>query len=221
MSKLIALVGDTGSGKSHSIQYLDPTETYIINVAGKELPFKEGEKNYNRENKNIKNEYINNEIQRLLYTISEKAPHIKNIVIEDGSYIMGFETVARATEVGYTKFSVLAQETLKLVQEAKKLRDDIIVIYISHLEESEDSGEIVRYKMKTAGKMIDRRINLEGLFTIVIYSIAEYSNEGTNYAFLTNKYKKYPAKSPTGMFENIKIPNNLQFVVDSIRKYYS
>jgi len=220
MSKLIALVGDTGSGKSHSIQYLDPKETYIINVAGKELPFKEGEKNYNRENKNIKSECKNNEIQRLLHTLSDKAPHIKNIIIEDGSYIMGFETVARATEVGYTKFSVMAQETLALVQEAKKLRDDIIVVYISHLEESEDSGEIVRYKMKTSGKMIDNRINLEGLFTVVIYSVAEYSSEGTDYTFVTNRYKKYPAKSPSGMFEKTKITNNLQNVIDSVRKYY-
>ena len=38
-SKLIAVVGPTGSGKSTSVKNLDPKETYIINVARKELPF--------------------------------------------------------------------------------------------------------------------------------------------------------------------------------------
>ena len=32
-SKLIGIVGETGTGKSTSIKYLSPEETYIINVA--------------------------------------------------------------------------------------------------------------------------------------------------------------------------------------------
>ncbi|MBC7088646.1 MAG: ATP-binding protein, partial [Tissierellales bacterium] len=90
MSKLVAIVGDTGNGKSHSIQFLDPKETYIINVADKELPFKGSSKLYNRENQNMKVVSDANEIIRLLKTLSEKATHIKNVVIEDGNYIMGF-----------------------------------------------------------------------------------------------------------------------------------
>ena len=52
MSKLLAIVGPTSTGKSTSIQSLNPTETYIISVAGKELPFKGSNKVYNEENKN-------------------------------------------------------------------------------------------------------------------------------------------------------------------------
>ena len=37
-SKLIGIVGATGTGKSTSIKHLNPEETYIINVARKELP---------------------------------------------------------------------------------------------------------------------------------------------------------------------------------------
>ena len=43
-SKLIGIVGATGTGKSTSIKHLNPKETYIINVAKKELPFKGSEK---------------------------------------------------------------------------------------------------------------------------------------------------------------------------------
>lgn len=100
MSKLIALVGDTGSGKSHSIQFLNPKETYIISVADKELPFKGSDSMYNSENKNYKHVAEATEVQRLLQTISDKAPHIKTIIIEDGNYIMGFNLVNKATEIG-------------------------------------------------------------------------------------------------------------------------
>ena len=220
MSKLIALVGDTGSGKSHSIQFLDPKETYIISVADKELPFKGSAIMYSRDNKNFKAIEDANEIQRLLQTLSDTAPQIKNIIIEDGNYIMGFNLVAKATEIGYTKFSVMAQQMVNLIKLCKKLRDDLTIIYISHLEEVEDSGEITTYKMLTAGKMIDKQIKLEGLFTVVLYAITEIKGDKTEYFFITNKYKKYPAKSPMGMFKELKISNNMKEVIETVNEYY-
>ena len=99
MSKLIALVGETGSGKSHSIQFLDPKETYIISVAGKELPFKGSSAIYNRESKNWKEVAEITDVHRLLETLSNTAPQIKTIIIEDGNYLMAFNLVAKATEV--------------------------------------------------------------------------------------------------------------------------
>lgn len=220
MSKLIALVGETGNGKSHSIQFLDPKDTYIINVAGKELPFKGSSKLYNRDNKNYKEVSEATEITRLLQTLSDSAPQIKNVIIEDGNYVMGFNLVNKATEVGYTKFSVMARDMVNLVQTAKKLRDDMNIIYFSHQEEVEDSGEITSYKMKTAGKMIDSQIKLEGLFTVVLYAITETKGDKTDFFFVTNKYKKYPAKSPLGMFSDTKIENNLKKVIETVNEYY-
>lgn len=220
-SKLIGIVGPTGTGKSTSIKHLDPKETYIINVAKKELPFKGAEKLYNAENKNYKEVDDANEITRLLRTISEKAPHIKNIIIEDSNYIMGFNMMAKATEVGFTKFTLMARDMVDLFREARRLRDDLKVFYFTHPETIEDGGEIIGYKIKTAGKMIDNQIVLEGLLTVCLYTFVEDTKDGVaNYSFLTNRYRKYPAKSPDGMFDEIKIPNNLQTVVDKIDEYY-
>jgi len=221
-SKLIGIVGATGTGKSTSVKHLDPKETYIINVAKKELPFKGAEKLYNAEAKNYKEVDDANEITRLLKTISDKAPHIKNIIIEDSNYIMGFNMLARATEVGFTKFTIMAKDMVELFREARRLRDDLKVFYFTHPETIEDSGEIIGYKIKTAGKLIDNQIVLEGLLTICLYTHVEESKDGTaTYNFVTNRFKKYPAKSPDGMFADIKIPNNLQQVVDSIDEYYN
>jgi len=221
-SKLIGIVGATGTGKSTSIKHLNSEETYIINVAKKELPFKGSEKLYNAEKRNYKEVDDANEITRLLKTISEKAPHIKNIIIEDSNYIMGFNLVSKATENGFTKFTIMARDMVELLREARRLRDDLKVFYFSHPETIEDSGEIIGYKIKTAGKMIDNQIVLEGLLTVCLYTHVEENKDGSmTYSFITNRYKKYPAKSPDGMFEEVKIPNNLSYVCEKLDEYYS
>lgn len=219
-SKLIGIVGETGTGKSTAIKHLNPEETYIINVAKKELPFKGSEKLYNKENKNYKEVDDPVEVTRLLKTISEKATHIKNVVIEDSNYLMGFRMVEKATEVGYTKFSVMAKDMVDMFRTARRLRDDLVIFYFSHPETIEDSGEIIGYKIKTAGKLIDNQVLLEGLLTVCLYTDVEDTKDGANYSFLTNRYRKRPAKSPDGMFDKIKVPNNLQLVKDAIVEYY-
>ena len=103
----------------------------------------------------------------------------------------------------------------------QQLNLDMIVFYLTHLETIEDDGSIVGYKIKTAGKLIDNQVLLEGLLTVCLYTNVEEKKDGSaDYYFLTNRYKKFPAKSPNGMFDDVKIPNNLQLVVDKVREYY-
>lgn len=221
MSKLVGVVGDTGTGKTSSIETMDPKDTYVIGVAGKEMPFKGSDKKYNAENRNYKAVESAKEVLDLLKVLSKDAPHIKNIVIDDANYIMAFDLVNKATETGFTKFSLLAQGMVRLIQEAKKLREDLIVYYFTHSDEVEDSGEIVTYKMKTAGKMLDNQVNLAGLFTIVLYTYVETKGDKSSYWFVTNRFQKFPAKTPRGMFSETKVPNDLAEVTRTIREYYN
>lgn len=220
-SHMIGIIGETGTGKSTAIKHLNPEETYIINVAKKELPFKGSGKLYNAENKNYKEVDDPTEVTRLLRTLSEKAPRIKNIVIEDSNYLMGFRMVDKATETGFMKFSVMAKDMVDMFRTARALRDDLCIFYFSHPETIEDGGEIIGYKIKTAGKLIDNQVLLEGLLTVCLYTHVEETKDGAQYYFLTNRYRKKPAKSPAGMFEETKIPNNLQLVKDSVLDYYN
>jgi hypothetical protein len=116
----------------------------------------------------------------------------------------------------------MARDMVELFREARKLRDDLKVFYFTHPETIEESGEVVGYKIKTAGKLIDNQIVLEGLLTICLYTYVDENKDGTStYNFVTNRFRKYPAKSPDGMFTDIKIPNNLQEVVNKIDEYYN
>jgi hypothetical protein len=221
MAKLVAVVGESGSGKSTSIKYLDPKETYIINTAGKELPFKGSEKLYNVDNKNYFEPSNPLDVLAKLKVVSDKAPHIKQIVIEDSNYLMAFTLVNKALETGYTKFTMLAKDMVTLIQEAKKLRSDLIIYYFTHSESVEDGDDIISYKIKTAGKMLDNQVVMEGLFTVVLYTFVDCKSDKCTYNFVTNRMGKLPAKSPDGMFENLKIDNNLQVVTETIREYYN
>ena len=221
MSKLAAIVGESGSGKSTSIKNLDPKETYIINVAGKELPFKGSSKIYNEDNRNYKSLSNAKEILDLCKIISVDAKHVKTIIIEDANYVMGFTLVNKALEIGFTKFSLMAKDMVNLIQNLKTLRDDLIIYYITHPEVQKDGEDIISYKIKTAGKALDNQIVMEGLFTVVLYTHLETKGDKTEYTFVTNRYNKYPAKSPLEMFDEIKIPNDLTIVNKAIMEYYN
>jgi len=219
-AKLAAVVGESGTGKSTSIRNLDPKTTYIINTAEKELPFKGSSKMYNTENKNYYVPTNTLDVLNKLKVISEKATHVKEVIIEDGNYLMSFNLVNKALEVGFTKFSVMAKDTVQLIREAKTLRDDLIIYYFTHSENVTDGEDIIGYKIKTSGKAIDNQIVMEGLFTMVLYTHVDTKSDKCEYQFVTNKMGKIPAKTPMGMFKDLKIDNDLSVVSQTIREFY-
>lgn len=223
----IAIVGKSGSGKSTSygfipelgIKGLDPKTTVIINVSGKDLPFRGWMKTYYGHPKDGGNYLETSDadiIAKSIKAISDTRPDVKDIVIDDGQFIMAFEFMRRAKESGYNKFSDIGVNIAKIAEASRNTRKDLKVYFLWHPEEDKDTG----FKMKTIGKMVDDYLTLEGLFSVILYTNTTKGNDNkVKYEFVTNYDGKFPAKSPVGMFPELYIPNDLSIVSLLIDKY--
>lgn len=221
MSYKILIIGETGSGKSTSLRTLNPEETFIINCIGKDLPFKgwrSSYKPYSKENPqgNIFTTTNAGLILKLMDKIKDM-PHIKNVIIDDFQYIMSFEFMERAKERGYDKFTEIGQNAFNVMKKASELRDDQIVVILSHSEDVIVDG-FIKTKAKTVGRMLDEKITLEGLFSMVLIARVSRTEDGISYYFETNSSGNSTAKSPMDMFPN-KIPNDLQYVIDRFKEF--
>ena len=153
---------------------------------------------------------------------NEHRKEIINVVIDDFQYIMADNFMKDALKSGYDKFNKLAKRTYDVINAGMEMRDQVNFIILTHSEivETQDFG--TSYKMKTIGKMLDDKVNLEGLFTVLLYGKSSWDGkEGVaTRNFVTNMDGQYPAKSPYGMFDNLYISNDLGKVLETMNAYY-
>lgn len=225
MSNLVIILGSSGAGKSTSIKTLNPQETVVLNVLGKDLPFKGSRANYTREKKNLIQSSKWDSISAMMQSISSNMPDIHNIVIDDAIYIMRTEFFDRSKEKGYDKYNELADHFRKIIAIGNSLRDDITVFMMLHTETLEADGSVIGYKASTVGKLLDKMYNPLESVSITLFAQPKYDDKGKpEFGFWTHPMKvngiEIPAKSPDGLFESDFIPNDLQYVIDNMKKYY-
>ena len=225
MGQGILVIAESGSGKSTAIENLDPKETFIINVANKPLPFRGWKTKYKVWTKddtsgNMANVSNPANIQKVVLHINEKRPDIKNIVIDDFQYMSSFEFFDKVDEKGFEKFTQIGAAIARIARMPKDLREDLMVFILTHSEEGTDIEGRKRYKAKTIGKMVDEKLTLEGLFSVVLFAkVKENKEGGVRYVFETNNNGQNTCKSPKGMFPDFEIANDLQLVRDAILEF--
>ncbi len=223
MANLCMLLGKSGTGKSTSIKTLNPKETIVVNVLGKRLPFKGSSSLYSKENKNLFRLDDYTQVIKMLEQIPE---HVKNVVIDDSIYIMRKEYFSRAKEVGYSKYTELAQHFQQIISTCEKMREDLNVFLVLHSEDITSDNTTTGYKVSTIGKLLDTQYNPVEVVPMVLYSSVKYDDKGNaSYGFYTHRTKEgnveIPAKTPAEMFEEDFIPNDLGLVVKKMAEYYA
>ncbi len=225
MATSILIIGESGSGKSTAGRNLDPKETFWINVANKPLPFKGWKGKYPLFDSKNKEGHISSvdkphQILNVLQYINDSREDIKNIIIDDWQYMSAFEFFDRADERGYDKFTDIGKWLTAVAKKPIEMRDDIKVFFLTHAEEAYDQTGKRKTKAKTIGKMVDEKLTLEGLFSIVLFAKVKRTDDGTlDYVFETVNNGNNTCKTPMGMFETETIPNDLNLVKEAIENY--
>lgn len=201
----VLIIGKSGSGKSRSLKNCVGKDFGVIRVLNKPLPFR------GKLPGNVCNDYgkIKNAIK------DNRWP--KSIVIDDAGYLIagqfmdGHNTTGKGNAV-FSLYNQLADDFYRLIRTiADEAPADRIVYVIMH----EDTNEFGDIKPKTIGKLLDEKVCLEGMFTIVLRAV-----KGERYMFVTQSRDGAVSKSPDDMFEDVEIDNDLLYVDNTIREYY-
>ena len=207
MSIATMVLGQSGTGKSASLRNMNPAETLLIQVVPKPLPFRSKEWKSVKDGGNI---IVANNSAAICQAMQKTTRPI--IVIDDVQYLLATEFMERAHEIGYTKFTEMARHYYDVLVTATNLPADKRVYLLSHTDTTE-SGQI---KAKTIGKLLDEKITVEGLVTIVLRTHVINGQ----YVFSTRNNGSDSVKTPMGLFDDEHIDNDLAAVDKAVTEYY-
>ena len=195
----VLVIGASGTGKSTSLRNFTKDEVAVINVLGKPLPFKS----------DIKAPKIDS-YEVILDQIKKTSK--KTIVIDDCGYLLTNEFMTKSSIKGFDKYNEMANNYFRLINGIKNIEGGKTVYLIMH-EDTNENGDI---KPKTIGKLLDDKVNIQGMFTICIRTMFENGN----YIFRLKTNGQDCVKTPYGMFEEETMENDLKAFDTIVREYY-
>ena len=195
----VLIIGKSGSGKSASLRNFKKEEIAIANVLGKPLPFKS-----DLEAPKV-DDYA---------TILKAIEHTdkKVIVIDDSNYLITNEFMNKSSVKGFDKYNEMGNNFFNLINGIKNVEGGKTVYLIMH-EDTDEEGNV---KPKTIGKLLDDKVNIQGMFTICLRSMFDNGN----YIFRLKTNGQDCVKTPIGLFDEEQIENDLKLVDEKIREYY-
>lgn len=207
MAEPVVIYGKSGTGKSTSLENFADDEILYGNITGKRLPFR----------KQFKYNMVTDDVDKIKRTLSKCPDFIKVIVLDDAGYLMTNQFMRghsgdKSGGNTFALFNSIADNFWGLINYIKSLPEDKIVYIIMH-EDANDFGE---RKIRTIGKLLNEKVCIEGMCTVVLRS----ETMGGKYSFVTQNEGNDISKSPKGMFSEIRIPNDLKAVDTAIREYW-
>ena len=218
MSVVIGCMGESGSGKTTAMRNLPPKETFYIDCDKKGLNWKGWRKQYSVDNKN----YFATDSFSTCKTLMEKVDksenfrHIKYLVIDTINGMMVAEEMRILAMQGGDKRSAwtdLASNGWDIINKALALRDNLTVIILCHSETISDDNGIVKTRIKTNGRKLEKLV-LESKMTTVVWAV----RQDGKYKFILSADGS-TCKVPMGSFDTDEIDNDIMIVVKALEDY--
>lgn len=218
MSSVIGVMGESGSGKTTAMRNLPPDKTFYCDCDKKGLNWKGWRKQYNVDKKNYWCSDSFTIVSGLLRKINEQEQfkHIKYVVIDTLNGLMVAEEMrilAMQSGDKRSAWSDLAQNGWALINLALELRDDLTVIILCHSETISDENGIVRTRIKTNGRKLEKLV-LESKMTTVVWAV----RQDGKYKFILSADGS-TVKVPLGAFEVDECENDIMVVLKALEEY--
>lgn len=215
MSRVICVMGESGSGKTTSMRNLNPDTTYYVDCDKKGLSWKGWKAQYNTEKTNYSKTDNQQTVLKLLHGINtnEAAKHIQTVVIDTINGIMVADEMRRSKEKGFDKWLDLACAIYDIVDYALTMRDDLTVIFVAHTQTYHDDNGYMFTRIKTSGKKLDK-ITLESKFPVVLLAKVI---DGKH--IFETKANFSTAKTPLGAFDADYIDNDISAVLKVLEEF--
>ena len=217
-ARVIGCMGESGSGKTTAMRNLPPKETFYIDCDKKGLNWKGWKKQYSVENKN----YFATDSFSTCKTLMEKVDksenfrHIKYLVIDTINGMMVAEEMRILAMQGGDKRSAwtdLASNVWDIINKALALRDNLTVIILCHSETISDDNGIVKTRIKTNGRKLEKLV-LESKMTTVVWAV----RQDGKYKFILSADGS-TCKVPLGAFQTDECDNDIMIVIKALEDY--
>ena len=207
MAEAVLIYGKSGTGKSTSLENFGEKEIFLINVIGKRLSFR----------KKFAYTITCDDADKIKRYMTKCPEGVKTIVIDDAGYLMTNQFMAghsgdKSGGSTFDLFNKIADSFWSLINAIKALPEDKIV-YLTMHEDTNDFGE---KRLRTIGKLLNEKVCIEGMCSVVLRA----ETMGGKYSFVTQNEGNDISKSPKGMFDEVRIPNDLKAVDTAIREYW-
>lgn len=218
MAKVIGVMGESGSGKTTAMRNLDPKVTFYMDCDKKGLNWKGWRKQYSVDNKNYWSSDSFTVVSGLLKRINteEQFKQIRYVVIDTINGLMVAEEMrilAMQSGDKRSAWSDLAQNGWSIVNQCLEMRDDLTVIILAHAETISDDNGIIRTRIKTNGRKLEKLV-LESKMTTVVWSV----RQDGKYKFILSADGS-TCKVPLGAFEKDECENDIMLVIKALEEF--
>ena len=218
MARVIGVMGESGSGKTTAMRNLPPAETFYIDCDKKGLNWKGWRKQFNEDAKNYWSSDSFSIVDQLLRKIDteEQFKQIKYVVIDTLNGMMVAEEMKILSMQSGDKrsaWSDLAQNGWSIINQCLEMRDDLTVIILCHSETISDDNGIIRTRIKTNGRKLEKLV-LESKMTTVIWAV----RQDGNYKFILSADGS-TCKVPMNSFDVDEIDNDIMIVIKALEEY--
>lgn len=219
MAKVIGIMGESGSGKTTSMRNLDPKTTFYFDCDKKGLNWKGWREQYNTDKKNYVSTDSFSIVKNLLDRINKPEDAFKNvktIVIDTLNGMMVAEEMrilAMQSGDKRSAWSDLASNGWEIINKALEMRDELTVIILCHSETISDDNGIIRTRIKTNGRKLEKLV-LESKMTTVLWAVRQ-----------DNKYKYIlsadgtTTKVPLGAYTVDSVDNDIVPVLKTLEDF--